>query len=416
MVAYHFPPLGQSTGRLRTLSFVRHLDKFGWRPHVLTAREHAYPLVQPETLPEIPSTVQVSRAPGVDVSRVASIRGVYPRWLATPDRWNTWAIGAAVSGMDLVREQKPSVIWATFPVCSAIVAGTLLSRRSGIPLIVDLRDPMVYEEWPRSRPERAIYGRIERWAVNTASAVVVTTPGARALYRERFANLDPARFQLIANAVEDFDAPGPDDITDVRSDDGPITLVHSGLLELPDRDPSGFFRAIASMRQKNALPARGLRVILRATGNDQEIQRLAAQFEVEDIIDVEPYIARSEALAEMSGASALLLFQGRQCNRQIPAKAYEYLAMCRPIIALVDPGGDTQELVVGRWGVPYAADMASPTEIEQSLGRFFSDINKGRPFIPPPELLARHSRTERTRELAALLDVVADGRLPGREL
>ena len=42
---------------------------------------------------------------------------------------------------------------------------------------------------------------------------------------------------------------------------------------------------------------------------------------------------------EMRRADGLLLFQGAQCNRQIPAKAYEYLASRRPIIGLIDSVG-----------------------------------------------------------------------------
>ena len=46
-----------------------------------------------------------------------------------------------------------------------------------------------------------------------------------------------------------------------------IVLVHSGLMEVPDRDPTAFFEAIAQMRAQGDIADQILRVVtLRATG------------------------------------------------------------------------------------------------------------------------------------------------------
>ena len=66
----------------------------------------------------------------------------------------------------------------------------------------------------------------------------------------------------------------------------------------------------------------------------------------------------------MRRADGLLLFQGAQCNRQIPAKAYEYLACRRPIIGLIDSSGDTYDLVAHQWkcrtSLTWILRLASP--------------------------------------------------------
>ncbi len=407
MIAFHFPPFGQSSGRLRTLGFARHLGEYGWQPAVVTARSAVYPMVQPESLAEIPPTLPVTRAAGVDISRLVSIRGVYPRWLATPDRWCMWAIGALSAGLSIVKRSRPDVIWTTFPIPSAVLAGVLLSRLTGVPLVVDLRDPMVYEGWPANAWQRAVYGRLERWAVSAAQAVVVTTPGACRMYRERYPRFPAERFQVIQNGVEDdYERVGMQSSASAATS-GPIVLVHSGLMEHPDRDPSALFAAIGAVRRAKALPARGLRVILRATGRNDYIRRMAAQAGVEDLVVVEPHIAREAAVREMSSAHGLILFQGQACNRQIPAKAYEYLAARRPILALVHPDGDTHDLMANQWNVPYTADMACPSAIETLLRRFFEDVQNARAFVPSAALIEPYSRRARSRELSTLLDSIA---------
>src|SRR4029453_12834731 len=92
MLAFHFPPFGKSTGGQRVVSFARHLPRHGWTPIVLTARENAYPEIDPTSLTQLPPDLEVVRAWGVDVGQRLAFRGRYPSWLATPDRWASWAL------------------------------------------------------------------------------------------------------------------------------------------------------------------------------------------------------------------------------------------------------------------------------------------------------------------------------------
>ena len=129
-----------------------------------------------------------------------------------------------------------------------VVAAMALHRFTKVPLIADLRDPMVYEGWPEDRWMRATYGRIEKRVVALASAIVVTTPGARRLYVERYPDVPPSRFRVIANGVDDAMKAGFTNSEFVWK--RPIVLVHSGLMEVPDRDPTAFFEAIAQCASK----------------------------------------------------------------------------------------------------------------------------------------------------------------------
>jgi glycosyltransferase involved in cell wall biosynthesis len=407
MLAFQFPPFAESTGRLRTLSFVRHLPDEGWLPIVVSGRERAYAARDPRTLSEIPPDTVVIRAWGFDVSRAVSIRGIYPRWIATPDRWNTWALGAFFSGLAAVRAHRPRVLWATFPTPSALLAALALHRATGIPLVADLRDPMLYEHWPSSAWDRRVYGWLERKVVAAARAVVVTTPGARALYVQRYRDLPPDRFHVIENGIEDGVATPVDGTAVAAGIQGPIRLIHSGVMESPDRDPAAFFRALRLLLDRDALPRIGVQVVLRASGSERAYLEMARQLGVDSLVAVLPRVSRDEAMREIEGAAGLLLFQGRHCNRQIPAKAYEYLASRKPIIGLMHPDGDTHALVQSAWGVPYVADMDEPEQIAAALLRFFADLEGGTVYVPPASLQPRHMRRARVRELAELLRTVA---------
>jgi hypothetical protein len=384
------------------LSFARHLPAAGWVPIVVTARESALSDRDPNTLAEIPPGTRLLRAPGIDLSRKLSFRGAYARWLATPDRWNTWAFGAALAGLRAARECRADALWFTFPVPSAALAGLLVQRWTGLPLVADLRDPMVYEGWPETRWDRAVYGWLERWLVHRAAAVVLTTPSATAYYRRRYPNVPPERFREIPNGINELDIPSQDQHAVDRG--GPLTLVHSGLIEIPDRDPTALFQALRLLLDRGQLPPRGLRVTLRASGRETMFRAAAERIGVEHIVALAPRMSHVQAVAEMHTASGLLLLQGSPCNRQIPAKAYEYLASRRPIVALMDPAGDTHGLVAHQWGVPYCAGLDDAEAIAAALVRFFSDVAADRAYVPPAKLVTGCRRSEQAAVLGRLLD------------
>jgi len=407
MLAFHFPPFAQSSGGIRTLSFVRHLPDHGWHPIVLTAREHAYPEVDPHSLATVPSRSQVVRAPGLDIARHLAIAGRYPTWLATPDRWNTWALAAVMAGIACVRRHRPAILWVTFPIASALVAALVLHRFTKIPLVVDLRDPLVYEGWPEDPWMRDTYATIEKRVVARASAVVVTTPGARRLYLERYPQLPAARFRIIANGIDESLAISPS--SGERASTAPIVLVHSGLMEIPDRDPTAFFDAIAQMRRRGDVTGNVLRVVLRATGHDERYRQQIVALDIGDIVSIEGRVPHADAIEEMRRADGLVLFQGAQCNRQIPAKAYEYLACRRPIIGLLAATGDTHDLIARQWQVPYVASMDSASAIADTLGKFINDLRRNRAFIPEESLIKEHSRAAGAGQLAKLFDEISGG-------
>jgi len=62
MIAFHFPPLVGSSGIQRTISFARHLPRFGWEPLILTAHPRAYERVSGDQLKDVPSDTVVERA------------------------------------------------------------------------------------------------------------------------------------------------------------------------------------------------------------------------------------------------------------------------------------------------------------------------------------------------------------------
>ncbi len=403
MVAYHYPPVRGSSGLQRTLNFSRYLLEHDWHPIVLTVTPMAYEHIGQDQVSAIPEEVTVLRAWALDTARHLAIGGRYPGFLARPDRWASWALSGAIVGRRALRRYAPRLIWSTYPIATAHQIGAGLHRASGLPWVADFRDMMVEGDYPSDPAIRARFEAIEGQAAREASRVVVTTPGTRALYADRYTDQPDGKWALIRNGYDESDFAGAEAAP--ASKGGPVTLIHSGILYPAERDPTAFFEALAELKVSGDLNAGRLQVVLRATGHDDHHRQLIRRAGIEDLVRLEPPVAYAQALGEMLGADGLLLFQAANCNLQIPAKLYEYFRAGRPVLALTDPAGDTATTMTDA-GLADIVPLDDAQAIKTGLMRFVEGIERGELRGAEPEQAARYSRRSQAGELAALFDEV----------
>lgn len=408
MVAFHFPPLRGSSGIQRTLKFSQYLPQFGWSPIVLSAHPRAYASKGDDQLRDIPDTVLVHRAFALDTSRHLAVGGRYPGFLALPDRWVGWLLGAVPSGLALLRKHRPQVIWSTYPIATAHLIGLALHKLTGLPWVADMRDPMSDTNYPPNPFIRRIFRWIERQTIRHCSAAVVTTPGTVQTYLKRFPEIPPERFVLIENGFDEenfADAEGG--AAPPRPAGQPFTLIHSGIVYPSERDPTQLFEALAALLAEGRLGPHDFRLLLRASGNDAYLAALIERFGIGSIVALAPHVPYREALAEMLGADGLLVLQATNCNHQVPAKLYEYLRARRPILALTDARGDTAA-TLREAGIDTIAALDSKQDIMEAIERFIALAAAGKAPLASTEQIMRNSRRARAGKLAALLDRISE--------
>ncbi len=407
MIAYHYPPLQGSSGIQRTLKFSYYLPEFGWQPIVLSAHPRAFPASGNAQMAEIPDSVRVYRPFAMDASKHCSVRGKYPLFLALPDRWASWWLGAIPEGLRIIRQYQPDVIWSTYPIATAHLIGLTLSRLTGIPWVADFRDPMADADVPMKAVQRRIHQWIERNTIRYCTRAVLTTPGALQIYRERYRALPAHKFSYISNGFDEENFVNAEKLLPVQdvARTGPMTLIHSGIVYSSERNPTYLFMAIATLLQEKKISAQTCKIVLRATHNDAALKQMIAEHGVGDIVQLAPHIPYQEALTEMLTADGLLILQASNCNHQIPAKLYEYLRAGRPILALTDPIGDTAK-VLQEAGIRAIAALDDARAIQNALMDFLTAVMQGRGESAPLDYIVSCSRKAKTSELAKLLDEV----------
>ena len=399
MIAYHYPPIAGSSGVQRTLSFANYLAEAGWTPIVLSVHQRAYSALDEAQLARVDPRVKVVRAQAFDTSRHLAIKGRYLKLMALPDNYISWLPGALWVGSQIIRREQPEFIWSTYPTASAMLVGLGLKKISGLPWVADFRDSMSEPGYPSDPWTYRVVTWIERKTIRHCDRAVFTAPGAVRMYAERYPHAAD-KLTIIENGydeeafTQDSAAPTPKVGTE------PFTFLHSGLMYPKERDPTALMQALAALKHEGVGPDQ-IRVRFRASGHDDFLDQLAKREGVRDYIDLAPRVPYAEALAEMLTADCLTIVQARSCNHQIPAKVYEYLRACRPILSLTAPEGYTAGTTRGRAHCT-VADLEDAASINAALLKVSREQSDPEALCAPARY-ADCSRLSRTNEFLELL-------------
>lgn len=409
MIAYHYPPLAGSSGIQRALRFSQDLPLIGWQPAVLSTHPRAYEKTSNDLLQDIPAGTDVTRAFALDARRHLSLFNRYPSWIARPDRWLSWLLGAVPAGLQMIRRHRPDVIWSTYPIPTAHLIGYWLSRLSGLPWVADFRDPMAHVGYPADPATWRSYLAVEQKVFAQASRMVFTTPGAARLYQTRYPT-QAGLIYVIENGFDESSYTPP--IIDAEShsvakplNPGTITLLHSGIVYPEWRNPTTLFAALRRLIDAQHVDAACIRLRFRAPEHTDFLITLAASFGLSDIVQILPPLGYQAALAEMCAADGLLVLQSADCNDQIPAKVYEYIRAGKPVLGLCGAGSDTED-VLQRAGMPLLAPLESTELVGLALHNFLTTVQNGTLSASNTKFIESFSRFSKARELAQLLNEV----------
>lgn len=404
MIAFHYPPIAASAGAFRTCAFASQLPDYGWRAHVLAPWASAYG--ECDAGARAPERAILHRSCVLDAKRHLGWRGRYLSVTAMPDRWISWAPGAIATGMQIIRRYPIEAIWSTYPIATSHLIAGVLARWSGLPWVAEFRDPVR----PAGQPiQRQVQRWVENKTMNRADHVVFVTPGACREAEGRYPGLAERSSVLPNGFDESIEPPGGREQGSPAAT-RPIRLLHSGHLYPEGRDPVALFDALKLLKQAGLIDANAVQIILRNSQHECRYRHDVKQRGIEDLVSLEPRLPHRLAVQEQRAVDGLLLLQGKEFNLQVPAKLFEYLRTQRPILALVDPEGDTAELL-NQLNAGIRVDADSVAAIVEGIKRLLQVIASGQTagIIPEYERVARYSRQATTAKLAALLASLAEG-------
>lgn len=297
-----------------------------------------------------------------------------------------------------IKKNRINVIWATYPIVSALVIGYWLKKITGLPLICDLRDPIWEEEtWVNTRKFRWLK-KFELKLLTIADRVVFTSPGTVQKYMHRYPGLIDDKCELITNGYDSVNFTVVPKLLESKK-----VFLHSGIIPVYERNPENFFLALSTLKKKGLLRAANYEFRLRACGYADQYQQRTKELGIDDLVSFPDGVAYEDAIAEMQSVDALMVFQDKTCNWQIPAKVFEYMRAGRPIIGWVDPGSDTAKVLADC----NMDDYLAPLDDAEAIGDVLSQFIRENDWQKKCEDYEQFERKALTKNLADLISVLA---------
>ena len=252
----------------------------------------------------------------------------------------SWTGSAVLQGLRAIRYQRPTIIYSSGGAASAHHAAAILSKRTGIPWIAEIHDPLVERTSPDDqgtarRPTRnsRYLARVEALICERAQMAWWFTEAALEHARYRHPGLSERGHVILPGCLQPDVHPCE---THAYSDR--LTLCHFGSLS-NERSLAPLVRAMLAMSAAGSEIVADIDIVLYGTSKDDRTHSLLQANPGGPIcIHDRGRIDRVDAMAAMQRADALLLIHsdGELGPETIPSKVYEYFWIRRPVFAVTN--------------------------------------------------------------------------------
>ncbi|MDX2367602.1 MAG: glycosyltransferase [Colwellia sp.] len=290
---------------------------------------------------------------------------IYPK-LSRTGKYDVWLPFAVKKGKKLVHKLNIDVVFTSFPDFASLCAAQRIAKLTSTKLISDFRDPpyWIYDQASVNKNIGFCKNIVEE-TIHQSSQVIVCTQDSKSSLNLYYDIVSP--IEIIANG---YDAEVISALPEfIPRKDEYFEIVHIGSFYDEGRD----IKPIVSALEKHAVNI-NKKIKLRLIGDVPNNHTIAI---IRDIaksitVSIEPPVKMQEALAIAKQADVLLLLQGERFDRQIPAKVYEYLALNRPIWAVVGNKGETRKLLENYSANVVFSTYSKPAEINDGASNIFN--------------------------------------------
>ena len=243
-----------------------------------------------------------------------------------PDTYAAWIPNAIRAGLSRHANKPFDVVISSGAPFSSHVAAYVISRRTGLPLVLDYGDPWVFEPGrPRRGLRLCLERRLERRVLAQASLASVTTKATIELYRERYPGLVTpiilAPMGFDRNDFEPCSESRPSSETQRR-----LRLAYTGRINEEYRSIEDFLDALRRARYS---PDEYRFDFYGPEFGSIELE--LGKFEKAELIRFNGSVDHPDYINILQTCDGLLMFGNNNCV-QIPGKLADYLAARKNIL------------------------------------------------------------------------------------
>jgi len=350
VITYYWLP-HSGTGSYRISKFVKYLIRAGWEPIILTPARSSSPFEEKQ-IEEVFHNIKVYRTKILEptfmlqkktrsdsgfanaaffLSKNQPLKQKFIRWvrinLFIPDAKILWKPFAVRKGKEVIKKEKPALIFSTAPPPSTQLVAKKLASWSKLKWIADFRDPwtnIYYYELLNTNPlSKKINRQLEEKVLQQADRIVTVSNGFFSAPEAQKKNI------RIENGYD------PDDLSPVSSvetKNDQYTIRYIGTLKT-----NQFFKNfLLILKELGKYEEYSKNIRFELTGFvDPDIKQFIRQESINIDIIFQKYLPHKEAVQKMATADLLILAigSGQQSKNVISTKIFEYLLAQKPILA-----------------------------------------------------------------------------------
>lgn len=354
----------------RWLKFSKYLPDFGWQPVIYTPENPSFDLKDESLEADVhekavvlkkkirePLEIYKKLRPGgkgkavkqgvVNDQNSQSFLSKLVIWvrgnLFFPDPRKYWVKPSVKFLRNYIGENDIEVIVTTGPPHSMHLIGMHLKEIYGEKLrwLADFRDPWsewdILKELKTTRPVMKRHAKLEKKVLRLADEVITVSKSLS----EALGKIAGRKVRIITNGFD------KDDIKlKSVSQSGKFTISHIGLMnEL--RNPGSVWQALRELCIENSAFNEDLEIFLAGAVSSFILEELEKDVHLSDKVKYINYLSHEKVFAQYSQSAILLLLVNTSSNARwiLPGKAFEYIAVNRPVLALGAKGIDLEHLL-----------------------------------------------------------------------
>lgn len=298
---------------------------------------------------------------------------------------------------EYLKNNMVDIIFATTPSAATLAVADSISKKYNIPWIADFRDVFDIRMQVKNERERQHYLRNEPKIVRSSTAITTVSEALKNQLANRHANKE---IFVIPNGYDEEDYKNIKPIKNNK-----FTIIYTGTIYYPDRDPRPLFAALENLLEKKSLE-KDLVFVSFYGQSSAILHELLIQYpNIASIVSVSAPVKHAESIALQKGATILLHLAHGDEKGVLTGKLFEYLAAGRPILCIP---GDKDE--VDKLLEITNSGFACPTQefVENHIMAWYQEwLATGTvEYKGNHNEISKYSRQSQAAELAGIFDKV----------
>jgi glycosyltransferase involved in cell wall biosynthesis len=312
---------------------------------------------------------------------------------------------AVRQGEKIIKKENIDILYATAPIFTSFLIGSLLKKKTGKPLVVDYRDPWtqnVFIKYP-TELHRKIEEKMETLVLATVDHVIVTAEPMKHRLVEKYPFVE-GKVDTITNG---FDSEDFKHLTAKRDKEKFVITYTGSLYGL--RTGKQFLTALKELIEEKPELQTKIQVLFAGISG-RKVAFLIEEMGLKNVVKLLGYKSHQETLQLMTNADVLLLIMSSDEVRDtkigplaIPGKIFEYLGAKRPILAIAPSGKAADIIYSTKSGVVVPPQNTSL--IAQAIFKLFQEWKSGTLNVVDRDV-SEYDRKVLTQKLAKVFQQV----------